>query len=296
MWQRFTEQARKVVFYAQEEAQNVGEGYVSTEHLLLAIARNSECVGAKILERLGINLTRLRNEVVKLLPTENSPRKSDMTLTPRAKRVIDLAYDEARNLNNNYIGTEHLLLGLIREGDGVAGRVLAQFRVKLEGARKAVIALQDEHSGSIEQRPVVQQRDIPSSNKAWLVLAARKQRMMADQLCLMFLYEADSAAAKAIEGCEGNPVLATSFVEEEVLAVKTPEELAKGFPTTSDLLRLAIVEAKQLGQELSGVHFLLAALTHGDTATSRALDELGITHQRLQKWVADNPEVTEIPS
>ena len=143
MWQRFTERARKVVFYAQEEAQKFGEGYVSTEHLLLGLVRESDSVAARVLERLGVSLSKVRSEVEKQLPKGDLRQNQDMTLTPRAKRVIDLAYDEARNLNNNYIGTEHLLLGLIREGDGLAGRVLAKLGIELEKARREVMALQD---------------------------------------------------------------------------------------------------------------------------------------------------------
>jgi len=146
MWQRFTERARKVVFYAQEEAQKFGEGYVSTEHLLLGLVRESDSVAARVLEKLGVSLNRIRAEVEKQLPRGDARPSQDMTLTPRAKRVIDLAYDEARNLNNNYIGTEHLLLGLIREGDGLAGRVLAKLGVELEKARREVMSLQDNES------------------------------------------------------------------------------------------------------------------------------------------------------
>ncbi len=148
MWQRFTERARKVVFYAQEEAQKFGEGYVSTEHLLLGLVRESDSVAARVLERLGVSLSRIRAEVEKQLPRGDARPSQDMTLTPRAKRVIDLAYDEARNLNNNYIGTEHLLLGLIREGDGLAGRVLAKLGVDLERARREVGSLQDNETTS----------------------------------------------------------------------------------------------------------------------------------------------------
>jgi ATP-dependent Clp protease ATP-binding subunit ClpC len=148
MWQRFTERARKVVFFAQEEAQKFGEGYVSTEHLLLGLVRESDSVAARVLEKLGVSLNRIRSEVEKQLPRGDARPNQDMTLTPRAKRVIDLAYDEARNLNNNYIGTEHLLLGLIREGDGLAGRVLSKLGVELEKARREVMTLQDTESQS----------------------------------------------------------------------------------------------------------------------------------------------------
>jgi uncharacterized damage-inducible protein DinB len=143
MWQRFTERARKVVFYSQEEALRFGEGYVSTEHLLLGLVRESDSTAARVLDKLGISLKRVRTEVEMQLPQGDARPNQDLTLTPRAKWVIDLAYDEARNLNNNYIGTEHLLLGLIREGDGLAGRVLAKLGMELEKARREVMILQD---------------------------------------------------------------------------------------------------------------------------------------------------------
>jgi ATP-dependent Clp protease ATP-binding subunit ClpC len=88
MWQRFTERARKVVFYAQEEAQKFGEGYVSTEHLLLGLVRESDSVAARVLDKLGVSLNRVRAEVEKQLPRGDARPNQDMTLTPRAKRVI----------------------------------------------------------------------------------------------------------------------------------------------------------------------------------------------------------------
>lgn len=143
MWQRFTERARRVVFFAQEEAGRLGENYVSTEHLLLGLVRENDSVAARILDRLGVSLGRIRSEIERQVTRGDGRLGQDMQLTPRAKRVIDLAYDEARQLNNNYIGTEHLLLGLIREGEGLAGRVLAKLGVDLERTRREVMALQD---------------------------------------------------------------------------------------------------------------------------------------------------------
>lgn len=143
MWQRFTERARKVVFYAQEEAGRLGENYVSTEHLLLGLVRENDSVAARILDRIGVSLGRIRSEIERQVARGDGRLGQDMQLTPRAKRVIDLAYDEARQLNNNYIGTEHLLLGLIREGEGLAGRTLSKLGVDLERTRREVMHLQD---------------------------------------------------------------------------------------------------------------------------------------------------------
>src|SRR5438309_7232270 len=104
MWQRFTERARRVVFFAQEEATRLGENYVGTEHLLLGLVRENDNVAARILEgRLGISLSSIRQETEKQITRGPGNQGKDMQLTPRAKRMIDLAYEEARNLSNNYI-------------------------------------------------------------------------------------------------------------------------------------------------------------------------------------------------
>src|SRR6476619_2229954 len=150
MWQRFTERARRVVFFAQEEAGRLGENYVSTEHLLLGLVREDDSVALRILDKMGIKVNSIRAEVERHVARGNGRLGQDMQLTPRAKRVIDLAYDEARQLNNNYIGTEHLLLGLIREGEGLAGRVLAKLNVDLERTRREVMALQDTDSSGAQ--------------------------------------------------------------------------------------------------------------------------------------------------
>src|SRR5438445_4005100 len=143
MWQRFTERARRVVFFAQEEAARVGENYVGTEHLLLGLVREDDSVAARILDRLGVPLGRVRSEIERQVTRGHGNLGPDMQLTPRAKRMIDLAYEEARQLNNNYMGTEHLLLGLIREGDGLAARVLVKLGADIERTRREVHTMQE---------------------------------------------------------------------------------------------------------------------------------------------------------
>ena len=151
MWQRFTERARKIVFYAQEEAGRLGENYVSTEHLLLGLIRENDSVAARILDRLGISLGRIRSEIELQVARGEGRLYQDMQLTPSAKRVIDLAYDEARHLNNNYIGTEHILLGLLREGEGLAGRTLIKLGADLDRTRQEIIDLQNGGRTSSEE-------------------------------------------------------------------------------------------------------------------------------------------------
>ncbi len=153
MWQRFTDRARKVIFYAQEEAQRLGETQVSTEHLLLGLVRETDSVAVRILDRLGVSPQRIRAEIERYATRGEARYGAEMQLTSRAKRVIDLAYDEARQLNNNYIGTEHLLLGLIREGEGLAARVLHKLGVDLDRARREVMNLQEHEGQSPPSRP-----------------------------------------------------------------------------------------------------------------------------------------------
>lgn len=124
MYRSFTEQARKVVFYAQEEAIKFSEGYVSTEHLLLGLIRDPVSTAMSMLEDWGLNPNLIRKETTKCMVKGDAKPNDDMTLTPRAKRVIDWAYEEMRSLNHQNLGTGHLLIGLTREGDGLAGRVL----------------------------------------------------------------------------------------------------------------------------------------------------------------------------
>ncbi len=129
MWEPFTERARRSIVLAQEEAQRLGNNYIGTEHLLLGIISEGESVAAKVLENLGVNLQKVRGEVEAIVGKGSQTTQHEMVFTPRAKRVIELAFEEARALAHNYIGTEHLLLGLVREGEGVAARVLSNLGV-----------------------------------------------------------------------------------------------------------------------------------------------------------------------
>jgi RNA polymerase sigma factor (sigma-70 family) len=140
--QRFTERARRAVFLSQEEAGRFGENFVGTEHLLLGLLGAPESVGAKLLVRLGISPASIRSEILQQATRGPGSIGQSPPLTPRAQRVIDLAWDEARELNHNYIGTEHMVLGLIREGDGLAARVLSGLGVTLERAQQEVRAMQ----------------------------------------------------------------------------------------------------------------------------------------------------------
>ncbi len=142
MLERFTERARKVMLLAKEEAKRFNHDYIGTEHILLGLIREGEGVAAAVLQSLGLSLDRIRLEVEKIVqPGPSTMVSGDIPFTPTSKKVLDLATDEARALGHNYIGTEHLLLGLIREGEGVASQVLLNLGLDLQKVRAEILEL-----------------------------------------------------------------------------------------------------------------------------------------------------------
>jgi ATP-dependent Clp protease ATP-binding subunit ClpC len=147
---KFTERSRKVLTLAQEEAQRFQHNYIGTEHLLLGLVREGEGVAAKVLTNLGIQLSDVRKAVEFIIGRGERIISGEIGLTPRAKKVIELAVDEARTLNHHYIGTEHILLGLVREGGGIAAGVLASMGVKLEQVRAETLKVLDSSQNTKE--------------------------------------------------------------------------------------------------------------------------------------------------
>ena len=141
MFERFTEKAIKVIMLAQEEARRLGHNFVGTEQVLLGLIGEGTGIAAKTLKSMGVNLKDARVEVEKIIGRGSGFVAVEIPFTPRAKRVLELSWDEARQLGHNYIGTEHLLLGLIREGEGVAARVLENLGVDLNKVRSNVVKM-----------------------------------------------------------------------------------------------------------------------------------------------------------
>ncbi|MCC7349297.1 MAG: NDP-hexose 4-ketoreductase, partial [Phycisphaerales bacterium] len=142
MFERFTDRARKVMALANQEAQRFNHEYIGTEHILLGLVKEGSGVGANVLKNLDVDLRKVRLEVEKLVKSgPDMVTMGKLPQTPRAKKVIEYAIEEARNLNHNYVGTEHLLLGLLREHDGVAAQVLMNLGLKLEEVREEVLNL-----------------------------------------------------------------------------------------------------------------------------------------------------------
>jgi hypothetical protein len=156
MFDRFTERARQVMALARQEAQKLNNDYIGTEHILLGLVQEGSGVAAQVLKNLDVDLRKVRVEVERLVQLGNSPVSgSQLPFTPRAKRVLEIALEEAQNLGHNYIGTEHLLLGLIHERDGPAAHVLQNLGVKREEVREEVVELigADPRQEAGEERP-----------------------------------------------------------------------------------------------------------------------------------------------
>jgi len=155
MFERFTDRARKVMALANQEAQRFNHEYIGTEHILLGLVKEGSGVGANVLKNLDVDLRKVRLEVEKLVKSgPDMVTMGKLPQTPRAKKVIEFAIEEARNLNHNYVGTEHLLLGLLREQDGVAAQVLMNLGLKLEEVREEVLNLLGANS-ELEEGPAV---------------------------------------------------------------------------------------------------------------------------------------------
>ena len=147
MFERFTDRSRRVVVLAQEEARMLDHNYIGTEHILLGLIREGEGYAARALESLGISLDAVRQQVEEIIGRGQEAPSGPVPFTPRAKKVLELSLRESLQLGHNYIGTEHILLGLIREGDGVAAQVLVRLGADLDRVRQQVIQLLHGYQG-----------------------------------------------------------------------------------------------------------------------------------------------------
>ncbi|HZQ27210.1 MAG TPA: Clp protease N-terminal domain-containing protein, partial [Acidimicrobiales bacterium] len=150
MFERFTDRARRVLVLAQEEARLLNHNFIGTEHILLGLIHEGEGVAAKALESLGISLEMVREKVEETIGPAGSATTGSPPFTPRAKKVLELSLREALQLGHNYIGTEHMLLGLVREGEGVAAQVLVNLGADISRVRQQVIQLLSGYSGTKE--------------------------------------------------------------------------------------------------------------------------------------------------
>src|ERR1700745_1823361 len=154
MYERFTDRARKVMQLANQEAQRFNHEYVRTEHVFLGLIKEGSGVAANVLRNLDVDLRKIRNEVEKIVQAgPEMVTMGKLPQTPRAKKVIEYAIEEGCTLNHNYVGTEHLLLGLLREQEGVAAQVLMNLNLKLEEVREEVLNLLGHNMATEESGP-----------------------------------------------------------------------------------------------------------------------------------------------
>ena len=147
MFERFTDRARRVLVLAQEEARDLNHAFIGTEHILLGLIREGEGVAAKALDALGVTFDVVREKVEEAIGTNSNPSPGSPPFTPRAKKVLELSLREALQLGHSYIGTEHMLLGLVREGDGVAAQVLNELGADMARVRTQVIQMMTGQAG-----------------------------------------------------------------------------------------------------------------------------------------------------
>ena len=177
-FEKFSERARRVLSLAQEEAQRFNHNYIGTEHILLGLVRETEGVAARVLSSLSVDLAKVRSAVEFIIGRGEKPAQGEIGLTPRAKKVVELAVDEARRMNHTYIGTEHLLIGLLREGEGVAAGVLESLGVTLDKVRTETHRILSHTSGQGQQSSRAQTKTPTLDNLGVdLTQAARSEKL-----------------------------------------------------------------------------------------------------------------------
>lgn len=271
MFERFTDRARKVMALANQEAQRFNHEYVGTEHMLLGLVKEGSGVGSNVLKNLDIDLRRVRLEVEKLVKSgPDMVTVGKLPQTPRAKRVVEYAIAEARSLNHNYVGTEHILLGLIREHDGVAAQVLMNMGLKLEDVREETLNLLGNTSENAESKgqikvtaPVITSALSNQLRSEIAILDAKK-----DELIKSCDYEAAAAIRdesekkkqqldKLVVKCDSCNAVAKVYIIErkdgaevqlnlcEICSAKTKDENV----TYTDIFTLTPEQMKQLFSE-----------------------------------------------
>ena len=180
MFERLTDRAKKIMALANQEAQRFNHEYLGTEHILLGLVKEGSCVGAQVLKNLKIDLRQVRTKVEELI--KKGPEMAvmgNLPKTPRAKKVIEYAIEEARNLKHGWVGSEHLLLGLLREQDGVAAQVLIALGLNLEKVRKEVLRTVDpkDESDAVQTPPAPTETEIEEKLLALVVVLAQKVRI-----------------------------------------------------------------------------------------------------------------------
>jgi ATP-dependent Clp protease ATP-binding subunit ClpA len=314
MFERFDEKAIAVVMVAQEEARRLGHNYVGTEHILLGLIGEDTGVAAKVLKSLGVNLKDARTEVEKLTGRGSDSIGIEIPFTLRAQRLLELTLEEARQLGHNYMGTGHLLLGLIRVEEGVAARVLESLGVNLSTVRPEVMRLLEK---TVEPTETPVADSPPKAGFAFekctreairvIMLAQEETRRLGhnyvgtEHILLGLVGEGTGIAAKALKMRNIN--LNTARIEVEKLIGRGSGLVAVEIPFTprvQRLLELAAEEAHQLGHNYIGTeHLLLGLIRVEEGVAGRVLENLGVdlakVRPQVMQLLGKTVEPTEAP-
>jgi bifunctional DNase/RNase/tRNA A-37 threonylcarbamoyl transferase component Bud32 len=302
----FTERARKVLSLAQEEAQRFQHNYIGTEHLLLGLVREGEGVAAKVLSNLGVELNKVWSAVEFIIGRGDRIVLGEIGLTPRVKKVIELAGDEARRLNHHYIGTEHLLLGLVREGEGIAAGVLESLGVNLEKVRTQTIQVLSHSSASqvvsrsrFSQTPFIQSlmevgderfdRFTVQVSRVLARAGEEAQRFQhnfigTEHLTLALTRESKGVAASVLSslGVELTKVRSAVEVSLSDTAHSAPAQVGLT-PQIKQVIELAVDEARRLNHHHVGLeHLLLGLLREEKGIVAGVLASLGVTLEQAR--------------
>ena len=290
-FEKFTERARRVLSLAQEEAQRFQHNYIGTEHLLLGLVREREGVAAQVLRNLGVELNKVRSAVEFIVGRGDRIVLGESGLTPRAKKVIELAVDEARRLNNHYIGTEHLLLGLAREEDGIAAGVLESLGVRLEQVRAETLRVLGEEGGQ-QQSQDDRDRFEKFTERARKVMSLAQQEAQrfqhdylgTEHLLLGLVREREGVAVKVLSNLGVDLDLLRSTVES---MIGRGDRIVLGelglTPGAKEVIELAVDEARRMNHHYIGTeHLLLGLVREGEGIAAQALESLGVNLAKVR--------------
>jgi hypothetical protein len=287
MFERFTDRARRVVVLAQEEARLLDHNYIGTEHLLLGLIHEGEGVGAQALESLDISLESARAEVQRRIGHGAGMPEGHIPFTPRAKKVLELSLREALQLGHNYIGTEHILLGIVREAEGVGAEVLVALGADLSSARRAVIQLLAGYTGTIQAASAVQ-----SAGRA----SGRRTRSRACAFCGRDLWDveryAESSGAAVCSECIDAAHEALHVDQASRAVVLPPRAYGEPKPPVEDITAISGAFAAALERDPDSVVDGLRLMELADELAARHGDKRAECHvERIRLLGTDRAEV-----
>ncbi|MEO8953019.1 MAG: Clp protease N-terminal domain-containing protein [Ktedonobacteraceae bacterium] len=304
---KFTERARKVLQYAQEEAQRFQHNYIGTEHLLLGLLRVEDSVAAKVLANLGVEILKARGAVEFIIGRGDRIVLGEIGLTPRAKKVIELAVDEARHMNHRYIGTEHLLLGMVREGEGIAAGVLESLGVRLPKVRTETIRVLGQKPDAPSETLLVEQEDEVVGQKSHAFTAPFDKFTADSRRALAFAQEEAQLLQHNYIGTEhlllgllrANQTMAAQILRRlgiDLHKARGAVEFIIGrgdrivlgeiglTPRAKKVIALAIDEASNLGHSTIGTeHILLGIVREGEGIAVGVIESMGVNREKVRE-------------